>query len=101
VIVVTATSPEQWDFVEMGPRTRARVEAGMRRFNDVTRTVAEAHCVPCLDVVDHPGLRDRDNFAADGLHPSAQGHARAARAFGHLLGDGFGIPIEDTEVDQP
>src|SRR5215203_3999881 len=45
VIVVTATSPERWDFVPLGPRTRARVEAGMRRFNDVTRRVVEAHRV--------------------------------------------------------
>jgi lysophospholipase L1-like esterase len=93
VIVITATSPERWDFVPLGPRTQARVEAGMRRFNDVTREVAEAHGVPCLDVADHPGLRDRENFAADGLHPSIQGHARAARAFAGLLRDGHRIPI--------
>src|SRR3954452_4823764 len=37
VIVITATSPERWDFVRLGPRTRARVEDGMRSFNAVTR----------------------------------------------------------------
>ena len=100
VIVITATSPARWDFVPLGPRTRARVEAGMRRFNDVTRGVAEAHGVPCLDVADHPGLRDRENFAADGLHPSSQGHARAARAFAGLLRDGYRIPIGDMEGDE-
>jgi len=100
VIVVTATSPEGWDFVPLGPRTRARVENGMRRFNDVTRAVAEAHRVPCLDVADHPGLRDRDNFASDGLHPSIRGHARAAGAFAALLRDGFRIPIGHLEGDQ-
>jgi phosphatidylinositol alpha 1,6-mannosyltransferase len=99
MIVVTATSPHRWDFVRLGPRTRARVEAGMRRFNEVTRTVAEAHGVPCLDVADHPGLRDRDNFAIDGLHPSPSGHARAARAFAALLRDGYRIPISNTEGD--
>jgi phosphatidylinositol alpha 1,6-mannosyltransferase len=96
MIVVTATSPARWDFVPMGPRTRARVEAGMRRFNDVTRRLAREHGVPCLDVADHPGLRDRDNFANDGLHPSVRGHERAARAFALLLRDGYGVPIANT-----
>jgi phosphatidylinositol alpha 1,6-mannosyltransferase len=99
-IVITATSPERWNFVELGPRTRARVEAGMRRFNDVTRQVAEAHRVPCLDVADHPGLRERDNFANDGLHPSIAGHVRAARAFAGLLRDGYRIPIGHLEGDE-
>ncbi len=101
MIVVTATSPERWDFVRLGPRTRARVEGGMRDLNAVTREVARAHCVPCLDVADHPGLRDRDNFATDGLHPSIRGHARAARAFALLLREGYGIPIAHMEVDEP
>jgi phosphatidylinositol alpha 1,6-mannosyltransferase len=100
VIVVTATSPQRWDFVRLGPRTRARVETGMRRFNDVTRQVAKAHRVPCLDVVDHPGLRERDNFATDGLHPSIRGHARAARAFAELLRDDCRIPIGHLEGDE-
>jgi len=100
VIVITATSPERWDFVRLGPRTRARVEAGMRRFNDVTREVAKAHRVPCLDVADHPGLRDRDNFATDGLHPSSRGHARAAHAFAAVLRDGYRIPIGYLEGDE-
>jgi lysophospholipase L1-like esterase len=101
MVVVTATSPARWDFVPLGPRTRARVEAGMRGINDVTRQVAAERCVPCLDVADHPGLRDRDNFATDGLHPSIRGHARAARAFAFLLRDGYGIPIANMEGDEP
>jgi len=100
MMVVTATEPSRWDFVPLGPRTRARVEEGMRAINDATREVAAEHCVPCLDVADHPGLRDRDNFATDGLHPSVRGHARAARAFAFLLRDGYGIPIADMEVDE-
>jgi lysophospholipase L1-like esterase len=100
MIVITATAPARWDFVPLGPRTRTRVEAGMRTFNDVTRRVAREHDVPCLDVADHPGLRERDNFATDGLHPSPQGHARAARAFAALLRDGYGIPIVNPEGDE-
>jgi phosphatidylinositol alpha 1,6-mannosyltransferase len=100
VIMITATSPEGWDFVDLGPRTRARVEAGMRRFNDVTRRVAERQRIPCLDVVEHPGLRDRDNFAGDGLHPSTRGHAHAAQAFARVLRDNHRIPIGHLEGDE-
>lgn len=97
VMVITATAPEGWDFVPLGPRTRERIESGMRRFNGVTRRVAEVHRIPCLDVAGHPGLRDRDNFAADGLHPSARGHARAASAFGELVRERYEIPIGHLE----
>lgn len=101
VILITATSPERWDFLPLGPRTRGRVEEGMRRFNEVTRRVAQTHRVPCLDVAGHPGLRERDNFAGDGLHPSVRGHARAAGAFADLLRDGYRIPIGHLEGDAP
>lgn len=100
IIMITATSPEGWEFVDLGPRTRARVEAGMRRFNDVTRRVAERQRIPCLDVVEHPGLRDRDNFAGDGLHPSSRGHARAAQAFARVLRDNHRISIGHLEGDE-
>jgi lysophospholipase L1-like esterase len=86
VRIVTATAPERWDFLELGPRTRRRVERGIARFNAATRTVAEAHEIPCLEVAGHPGLSDEENFVADGLHPSPLGHERAAVGFARLLG---------------
>jgi lysophospholipase L1-like esterase len=86
--IVTATAPDRWDFLDLGPRTRARLERGIVRFNAVTRAVARAHEVPCLEVAGHPGLADAQNFIADGLHPSARGHEQAAAAFGLLLGIG-------------
>jgi lysophospholipase L1-like esterase len=88
VRIVTATAPERWDFLDLGPRTRARLERGIVRFNAVTRAVAQAYDVPCLEVAGHPGLADAQNFIADGLHPSARGHEQAAVAFGRLLGIG-------------
>jgi len=86
VRIATATAPERWDFLDLGPRTRERLERGIVRFNSATRTVAEAHGVPCLEVAGHPGLVDAENFVADGLHPSPLGHEHAAAAFGRLLG---------------
>ena len=84
--MVTATAPERWDFLELGPRTRARLERGLVEFNRATRAVAADFDVPCLDVADHPGIAEPANFVADGLHPSARGHRQAAAGFAHLLG---------------
>jgi len=99
VRIVTATSPERWDFVRLGPRTRERIETQTRCLNGVTRGLAEAHRVPCLDVAGHPELADRDNFAADGLHPSPKGHARAARGFAGLLRQHYEIDTGRLEGD--
>ena len=92
--ILTATSPEGWRFMELGPRTQARVTTGIRRANALTRAVAADRGVPCLDVVDHPGLADPANFSADGLHPSSVGHRRAATEFAEVLRDEFGIDID-------
>jgi lysophospholipase L1-like esterase len=86
VKILTATAPEQWAFLELGPRSQARLERGTRRFNVVTRAIAEIHRLGCLEVADHSGLLEPANFVADGLHPSADGHRQAAVAFGRLLG---------------
>jgi len=96
VRVATATSPERWDFMRMGPRTRRRVERGISAFNGVTRRLAGALGVPCLEVAGHPGLADPRNFNADGLHPSASGHEHAAQGFAALLHDRYGIQTSAT-----
>ncbi len=93
VCVVTATAPERWDFLPLGPRTRARMEAGLVLLNHATRGLAAANRVAVLDVATHPGLSDARNFAGDGLHPSPLGHRRAAEAFGRLIAEQFEIPI--------
>jgi phosphatidylinositol alpha 1,6-mannosyltransferase len=99
VAILTATSPEDWHFLELGPRTRARVVGGIRRVNQVTREVAARREVPCFDVVGHPGLNDAANFAPDGLHPSVEGHARAAREFAGALHTQFGIDISHSRKE--
>jgi lysophospholipase L1-like esterase len=100
VAILTATSPESWRFLELGPRTRARVEDGIRRINQATRELSAERGVPCLDVIDHPGLADPANFAPDGLHPSRVGHARAARDFATALRTFFGIEIAPTREEE-
>jgi lysophospholipase L1-like esterase len=99
VRLVTATAPERWDFLGLGPRTRARLEAGLVRMNHATRALADAHGAAVLDVAGHPGLSQAENFAGDGLHPSALGHRRAAEAFGELIAARFEIPIRQEAID--
>jgi lysophospholipase L1-like esterase len=91
VAMLTATSPEGWRFLELRPRTRARVVEGIRRLNEVTREIALARSIPVLDVVEHPDLENPANFLDDGLHPSARGHALAAVEFERALATEFGI----------
>jgi lysophospholipase L1-like esterase len=79
--VVTATYPDISLFLDLRPRSRTRVQLGMRRFNAACRRVAERHDVALLEGFDHPAAHDRDTYADDGFHPSAEGHRRAAAAF--------------------
>ncbi|HSS31796.1 MAG TPA: SGNH/GDSL hydrolase family protein [Solirubrobacterales bacterium] len=89
--ILTATTPESWHFMELRPRTRARLVKALFDLNAATLAVAARHHVLCLDVVEHPGLVDRANFSADGLHPSALGHERAAEEISLSLSAHFGI----------
>jgi lysophospholipase L1-like esterase len=89
--IVTATAPEIWHFLDLRPRTKARLIAALFDLNAITRTVAARYGVPCLLVAGHPGLRERDNFCDDGLHPSPLGHERAAREIADFLSANFGI----------
>lgn len=92
--ILTATAPESWHFMELRPRTKARLVKALSDLNGVTRTVAARHRVPCLNVAGHPGLTDRANFSSDGLHPSAQGHERAVQEIALSLRAHFGIQGE-------
>lgn len=94
VRIVTATIPERWAFLPLGPRTQARVERAACRINAITRRVATLNQLPYLEVAGHSGLSQRDNFAEDGLHPSPLGHRRVARAFADLLEARLGITAE-------
>lgn len=89
--ILTATAPESWHFMELRPRTKARLAKALTELNAVTRSVAGRHHVPCLDVAGHPGLTDRANFSADGLHPSSLGHERAVEEISLSLSAHFGI----------
>ena len=87
--VVTATYPDISRFLDLRPRSRARVEQGMRLFNDACRGVAARYGVALLDGFQDPAAAERDTYAADGFHPSPEGHRRAAAAFLRALRSKF------------
>lgn len=93
--VVTATYPDISRFLDLRPRSRARVEKGMSMFNAACRAVAGRHEVALLEGFDHPAAAERGTFADDGFHPSPEGHRRAAAEFLRALRSRFrmrGLP---------
>jgi phosphatidylinositol alpha 1,6-mannosyltransferase len=80
-VIATATYPDVSQFLRLRPRSRIRVERGMRRFNAACRAVARRHHVVLLEGFDHPAAAQRSTFADDGFHPSEEGHRAAAREF--------------------
>jgi lysophospholipase L1-like esterase len=102
--VVTATAPESWHFMDMRPRTKARLIEATRNLNDATRRIAAEHGVLCLPVAGHPALSDPTTFSADGLHPSTRGHRMVAAGAALELQRRLGIEIElegAVEVEIP
>lgn len=79
--VVTATYPRLATMLPLRERTERRVEAGIEAVNAHVRALAATHAAICLEWSGHAGVDDPENFADDGIHPSAAGHARASEAF--------------------
>jgi lysophospholipase L1-like esterase len=77
--ILTATYPDLSRFVDLRERTRRRVRRGIEGFNAACRAVAADHDVLVLEWADHPKTVEPAYRAADGFHPSPQGHRRAAR----------------------
>lgn len=96
--MVTGTYPDTPDFLLLRPRSRARVAGGLQQVNAVVRDLSCRHGAVCLDFAAHPGRVDRENFAADGFHPSEIGHRRAARAFARGVRDRLGLHLELQEA---
>lgn len=79
--LLVSTYPSGWWLPGVGPRTRARIDSGIREINRSILDISAAHSVPCMDVAAHPGAQDPGNIDGDGLHPSEVGHRQAAREF--------------------
>jgi lysophospholipase L1-like esterase len=99
--MVTATAPESWLFMELRPRTEARLVAATTELNEVTRAAAARYDVFCLPVAGHPLLREPATFSADGLHPSSAGHQTVARQAAIVLYEHFGIEFRMEGEEAP
>jgi lysophospholipase L1-like esterase len=88
--IMSATYPDISRFLDLRPRSRARVEKGMEVFNAAARKVALSHGVVLLEGFDHPAAQERSTFGEDGFHPSEEGHMRAAREFMRALRERMG-----------
>jgi lysophospholipase L1-like esterase len=95
--LVTATAPEGWHFMELRPRTEARLTRATTELNGITRETAARYDVLCLPVAGHPALRDPATFSADGLHPSSVGHRLVARESAGYLTEKLGIEFQMEE----
>lgn len=84
-LLISATLPEQWRFLPLGARTKRRVGEGVGELNERIRELAAERDIPLLEAAGHPELGDRENFSADGLHPSVAGHRKAAEEFIRLI----------------
>jgi lysophospholipase L1-like esterase len=94
-VIVTVTMPPIAEHIGLRPRSRRRVEQGVEQLNQITRALAHRYGALCLEWGDHPLARRRENFAADGFHPSLTGIRRAARACAQALA---GHPIPTKEM---
>jgi lysophospholipase L1-like esterase len=90
--IFTATYPDLSRFVDLRERTSRRVRRGIEEFNDACRSVAADHDVLVLEWADHPETGEPAYRAADGFHPSPEGHRRAAEEVIDVL-----RPAEVTE----
>jgi lysophospholipase L1-like esterase len=77
--IFTATYPDLSPFVELRERTRRRVRRGIEEFNAASRAVAADYDVVVLEWADRPETGERAYRAADGFHPSSEGHRQGAR----------------------
>lgn len=99
--VVTATTPNFAGFLELRERSQRRVADGMARLAEASRAVAGDLGVVCLEFAAHPRAVERQNFAGDGYHPSAEGTRRAAAAFCAALRHHFAIAAPPLTAPVP
>ena len=94
VRIVTATSPERWDFLELGPaHARRGSSAGSPRSTAPPGRSPTRYGVPCLEVAGHPGLcRARELLRRRPAPLAARPRARRARVR-RAARERFGIAI--------
>ena len=95
---VMATTPDPARFLDLRPRTAARITRAIAEINEATQAAAARHAVPCLDFASHPLTNARELYADDGYHPTTLAAQMAAEAFAGVLGVRYGIQFDSEEV---
>lgn len=98
VSILVSTYPDGWALPDLGPRSRRRVDAGIRAVNRAIIEISRSHDVACLDVTSHPGAREPVNLGDDGLHPSVAGHRRAAREYSAAIRRHFDFRLDPRRI---
>lgn len=96
--LLVSTYPDGWEMPGLGPRTAQRIDRGIRAVNRTIIELAFAHGVPCMDVTSHPGAKEPGNLDADGLHPSALGHRRAAVEYAQAIERHFELSKDQRRI---
>lgn len=96
--VLAFTLPDLSTFVPTARPVRGRLEA----YNAGLHTLAHVHGSVLVDVAAHPASADPRLWAADRLHPNAEGHRRLAEAAAHALDvpgadDTWAIPLPPAQ----
>jgi len=84
-VLVTATFPGPGGTSALRRRSLARVAEGIDAVNAAVRRLARIHGAICLELDGYPADAHDGNLAADGFHPSEEGHRRFALRFATRL----------------
>jgi lysophospholipase L1-like esterase len=99
--LVTATYPDVTRFLGLRPRSRERIVSGIAELNQLIRAGSRRHGAVCVELAGRADEGERANYAADGLHPSAEGHRRATVAFASALRDRLGVKLKIEIEEKP
>jgi lysophospholipase L1-like esterase len=95
--VFTITYPDLSRFIDLRPRSEARVRRGTELYNAALRSVAQRHGMLLIDAAQHRGAGERENFGPDGFHASPEGHRRLGAGVVRALHEQLGIEIRLPE----
>lgn len=85
--------------VPVPARLRERMVSRMQQVNAAIAAAAALHAALVFDLAAIPGLRRREAWAVDRVHPSRYGHCAIAAAAAAVLADaGYAVPLEPEQV---
>jgi lysophospholipase L1-like esterase len=96
--VLLGTFPDISRFLPAPERVRKSLHCRLERASEVVRSVASHDACILVDAWNMPETRARNIVSIDCMHPNSRGHALLAHAFGDMLAQRCGRPIELPEA---